>query len=114
MSEAAATAIIEVTGPTQRQLLIRRILGHNGLLISSATIVLILLMAVFAPLLSPYDPYQQDLTQRLIPPFWYERGDWAHPLGTDNLGRDYVTRVIYVARISLLVGFAVMALYCLI
>ena len=114
MSEATANAIIEVAGPTQRQLLIGRILGHKGLLISSATIVLILLMAVFAPLLSPYDPYQQDLTQRLIPPFWYESGDWAHPLGTDNLGRDYLTRVIYGARISLLVGFAVMGVSCLI
>ena len=65
-------------------------------------------MALLAPLLAPHDPYAQDLTRRLIPPIWYEKGTWAHPLGTDNLGRDYLSRTIYGARISLLIGLAVM------
>ena len=65
-------------------------------------------MALLAPLLAPYDPYAQDLVRRLIPPIWYEKGTWAHPLGTDNLGRDYLSRIIYGARISLLIGLSVM------
>ncbi len=113
MSDAAANAV-EVAGLSQRQLLWRRILGHKGLLISTALIALIALSAIFAPLLTPYDPYQQDLPVRLIPPLGFDGSVWAHPLGTDNLGRDYLTRVLYGGRISLLVGFAVMALSCLI
>ena len=63
------------------------------------------------PLLAPYDPYAQDLAnRRLIPPIWHEQGTWAHLLGTDNLGRDYLSRMIYGARISLLIGIAVMVI----
>ncbi len=65
-------------------------------------------MALAAPLLAPFDPYDQDLARRLIPPIWHGEGTWAHPLGTDMLGRDYLSRLIYGARISLLIGFAVM------
>ena len=114
MTDTTANAIIEVAAPTQRELLVRRILGHKGLLISTGILALITFVTVFAPLLSPYDPYQQDLPQRLIPPVWYEKGVWDHPLGTDNLGRDYLTRIMYGGRISLLVGFLVMALSCVI
>src|SRR5690606_30641989 len=55
-----------------------------------------------------HDPYAQDLTRRLVPPIWHEKGVWANPLGTDNLGRDYLSRILYGARISLLIGFSVM------
>ena len=57
-----------------------------------------------APLLAPHDPYQQDLLKRLVPPVWDSRGSWEHVLGTDHLGRDYLSRLIYGARISLLIG----------
>lgn len=67
-------------------------------------------LAVAAPLLAPYDPYAQDLTRRLIPPIWDDRGTWAHPLGTDPLGRDYLSRILYGGRISLLIGTSVMLL----
>jgi peptide/nickel transport system permease protein len=62
------------------------------------------LMAILAPLLSPSDPYDQDLSRRLIPPIWQARGGFAHLLGTDGLGRDYLSRLLYGARISLLIG----------
>ena len=114
MSEAAANLIAEIAAPSQRELLWRRIRAHKGLLIGASIIVLVALVAVFAPWLTPYDPYQQNLPERLIPPFWFEDGTWAHPLGTDSLGRDYLARLMYGARISLLVGFAVMVLSCLI
>jgi peptide/nickel transport system permease protein len=114
MSNAAIATAVEITGSSQRQLLLRRIMGHKGLLIAVGLLLFILFVSMFAPLLSPYDPYQQNLPERLIPPFWYEKGGWWHPLGTDNLGRDYLTRILYGGRISLLIGFAVMAVSCII
>jgi peptide/nickel transport system permease protein len=71
-------------------------------------LALIVFVALAAPLLAPHDPYAQDLARRLIPPIWHETGTWAHPLGTDMLGRDYLSRLIYGSRISLLIGFVVM------
>jgi peptide/nickel transport system permease protein len=59
---------------------------------------------VFAELLMPHDPFAQDLTRRLLPPFWMEGHDPAHLLGTDQLGRDYLSRLILGARISMLIG----------
>ena len=66
---------------------------------------MIALAALLAPLLTPYDPTFQDLGHRLVPPVWDARGSWSHPLGTDQLGRDYLARLIYGGRISLLIGF---------
>ncbi len=61
--------------------------------------------AVFAPVIAPYDPLQQDLRNAKMPPAWYEEGSIEHILGTDNLGRDLLSRLIYGARVSLTVGF---------
>jgi len=70
-------------------------------------IAMLLFMAVAAPLLAPHDPATQDLRGRLKPPVWSEKGTWNHLLGTDHLGRDVLSRVIYGSRVSLLVGTAV-------
>jgi peptide/nickel transport system permease protein len=85
-----------------------RILGHKGLMAGLILFAIIVLAALLAPLLAPHDPYAQDLTKRLLPPLWHDKGAWLHPLGTDNLGRDYLSRMLYGARISLLIGLAVM------
>ena len=82
----------------------RRIRGHQGMIIGSLIVLSVILVALLAPLLSPHDPYQQDLMKRLIPPVWDSRGSWEHILGTDHLGRDYLSRLFYGARISLLIG----------
>ena len=82
----------------------KRIQGHQGMIIGSLIVLLIILMALFAPFLAPHDPYQQDLLHRLNPPIWDSRGSSEHILGTDHLGRDYLSRLIYGARISLLIG----------
>jgi peptide/nickel transport system permease protein len=87
---------------------LRRVIGHPGLVAGLALLGLCVAMALLAPLLAPHDPYVQDLNRRLIPPVWYEKGVWAHPFGTDNLGRDYLSRTLYGARISLLIGLSVM------
>jgi len=60
--------------------------------------------AVFAAYLAPHSPTEGDITQRLIPPVWMERGDWDHPLGTDRFGRDVLSRIIHGSRISLIVS----------
>jgi peptide/nickel transport system permease protein len=62
-----------------------------------------LIVALFGPSLVPHDAFSQDLTHRLTPPAWLG-GDGGHWLGTDQLGRDYLARLVYGARISLLIG----------
>jgi len=105
---SAVIAAEELVAPSPGALLRRRVLGHTGLLIGAGVLAAVVFMALAAPLLAPYDPYDQDLARRLIPPIWHGEGTWAHPLGTDMLGRDYLSRLIYGSRISLLIGFAVM------
>jgi peptide/nickel transport system permease protein len=104
------TALTEITAEPIRPLpsLAQRMLANPALVIGLALVGAVTAMAALAPLISPYDPYAQDLTARLIPPFWHAKGSWDHALGTDNLGRDYLSRVIYGARISLLIGVSVM------
>lgn len=68
--------------------------------------------AIFAPWLAPYNPLKQDLRSAKIPPAWTERGDISHPLGTDNLGRDILSRIIYGSRVSLTVGFFGVLIAC--
>ncbi len=63
--------------------------------------------ALFAPLLVPHDPFAQDLGKRLLVPFWMEGSDPQHLLGTDQLGRDYLSRLIYGCRISMMIGITV-------
>jgi peptide/nickel transport system permease protein len=63
--------------------------------------------AIFAPLLVPHDPFAQDLGKRLLVPFWMEGTDPNHLLGTDQLGRDYLARLIYGCRISMMIGCSV-------
>ena len=76
--------------------------------LGAAIVAMVALMAVFAPLLAPHDPFAQDLSHRLVPPFWLPGSDPAHLLGTDQLGRDYLSRLIFGARYSMLIGlFAV-------
>jgi peptide/nickel transport system permease protein len=107
---SAVVAPEELLAPSPAALLRRRVLGHTGLLLGAAVLGVVLFTALAAPLLAPYDPYDQDLARRLIPPIWHAEGTWAHPLGTDMLGRDYLSRLVYGSRISLLIGFAVMVI----
>jgi peptide/nickel transport system permease protein len=91
---------------TPGQALRQRILNHQGIILGGLLLVFIILMALLAPVLAPHDPYQQVLLNRLKPPAWMVGGTWTHPLGTDHLGRDYLSRLMYGAQISLLIGVA--------
>ena len=64
----------------------------------------LVLCALLAPWLAPQSPTEGDLSAKLIPPVWMERGTWTHPLGTDRFGRDVLSRIIHGSRISLLVS----------
>lgn len=84
----------------------RRILAHKGIILGCFLLLIIILMAALAPVLAPHDPYHQVLLNRLKPPFWMTGGSWTHPLGTDHLGRDYLSRLMFGAQISLFIGLA--------
>ena len=72
--------------------------------VSLGIVTAFVLAALLAPLLAPADPYEQSLRLRFRPPVWEERGSWSHPLGTDRLGRDLLSRILYGARVSLAAG----------
>jgi len=73
--------------------------------IGLALFLVVVIAAVFAPQISPYDPLAQNLRDNKMPPAWNEGGNWNHIFGTDNLGRDSFSRIVYGARVSLTVGF---------
>ena len=70
---------------------------------SVTIIVTLIFVALFAPWLTPHDPINQSLADKLLPPFWQEAGSFEHVLGTDKFGRDVLTRLCYGARVSLIV-----------
>lgn len=80
------------------------------LVVLSWLIVLALLVAaVCSPQMAPHNPVRERLIDRLLPPAWGKDGEWRYLLGTDHLGRDVVSRIIYGSRVSLVVGFAAVA-----
>ena len=87
-----------------------RLLHHKGFTFGAAVLLAVAAMALLAPVLAPWDPYDQDLARRLIPPIWHDKGTWTHILGTDGLGRDYLSRLLYGARVSLLIGLSTMVI----
>ncbi len=107
---AATPGVAQILEPTPGAILRRRVFGHVGLVLGGAFLLLIVAMALLAPLLAPHDPLDQELARKLIPPIWHDspKATWAHPLGTDLFGRDYLSRLIYGSQISLLIGFAAM------
>src|SRR5260370_15576344 len=72
-------------------------------LIPVLILLLIAFVAVFADVLAPYDPQIGSLSLRYRPPAWQEGGSMAHPLGTDQVGRDMLSRLIFGARVSIIV-----------
>jgi ABC-type dipeptide/oligopeptide/nickel transport system permease subunit len=88
-----------------------RLLKHDkGGVFGMLVLLLLVICAVFAKQITPYDPSKQNLREGKIPPAWFAKGSgnvtpsWAHPLGTDPLGRDLLSRIIYGSRVSLTVG----------
>lgn len=110
MAEAAPSTTLDelYEDPTWRsrlgyvgRLLVRDKSGMLGVTL----FILIVIAAVFAPVIAPHDPLDQNLQVAKQPPAYQEGGSWEFPLGTDNLGRDMLSRIIYGTRVSLTVGF---------
>jgi peptide/nickel transport system permease protein len=101
------SAIVIAQDVIKQQLPARRRLPafrHLATLLGALIVGAAVLVAIFAPYLTPHDPFAQDLNLRLIPPVWMDGSQPTHLLGTDQIGRDYLSRLIYGARISMLIG----------
>jgi peptide/nickel transport system permease protein len=85
---------------------LKRLARRRTALVGLGVVVIVLLAALFAPWLSPFDPLEQDINQRLKEPGWQTAAGRIHVLGTDHLGRDILARVIFGSRIALVVGLS--------
>ena len=99
-----AAAIREVKTRSRREDFLRAFFSNRLAVFGTAVMAVFILMAVFAPVVAPYDPLDQNLPQKFDGP------SLAHPFGQDELGRDILSRVIYGARISLTAGLAAVAI----
>lgn len=99
MEETNERSFVETKPPvSETRRFIRVFFGRKVVIIGTAIIALLVFTAIFAPLLAPYDPYQVNTSASLL------NASRAHPLGTDSIGRDTLSRLIYGSRTSLLVG----------
>jgi len=90
----------------QASIVLPRRLRHGGFVIGATIVGLVAVAALVGPALVPHAPVAQDLLKRLVPPIWMDGGSAEHVLGTDQVGRDYLARLVYGARISLLIGLS--------
>ena len=89
---------------------LRRLLRRPAFALGASGLAIIVLVAAFAPLLTSHDPLKQDLMRSLVPPFWVDGGSLETPLGTDTLGRDIASRLLFGARNSLVIALFAVAL----
>lgn len=111
MTECVASRgpVAALNAPAKRRRISWARLGRSPVgLIGAVIVFLVIVSALFAPTLAPHDPAAMNVNARFLPPAWSPGGDWARPLGTDQLGRDILSRLLYGARISVLVGITSM------
>ncbi len=112
MAEQAKERAMAAEGPMplpvmrRRKGVLHKLVQNRGALAGLILLSGVAVMGIAAPLLAPYDPNNQDLSLRLVPPFQNS----AYPLGTDQLGRDIVSRLIFGSRVALMVGISVVLL----
>lgn len=88
--------------------------ANKGAVAGLIVIVIVLLLALFADLIAPHSPYLTEPANALKPPFWQQGGSLTYPLGTDAIGRDIFSRLVYGARLSLTIGISVVAISVLV
>lgn len=93
--------------PTSWRLVWREFRKNRLALLGGVVVLALVVVALAAPWIAPHDPAQINPFQRLQPPAWMAGGSWEYPLGTDHLGRDLLSRIIYGSRVSLAVGAVV-------
>jgi ABC-type dipeptide/oligopeptide/nickel transport system permease subunit len=110
----AGDVVLESAGapahPTERGRSLRRLWRLKWGLGAALVLLLIVLVTLAAPWLAPYSPVEVDIQHRLGPPAWMEGGKTDHWLGTDQIGRDLLSRMIYGGRVSLLIGVSAVAI----
>jgi peptide/nickel transport system permease protein len=97
------TASVTTQPPSRWAMGIKR--GGARLWVGGAIVLTLIIVALLAPWIAPHDPIEQDLLSAQLPPVWMQGGDAAYLLGTDSLGRDVLSRLIYAARVAVVVGF---------
>ena len=101
---AMATPEASPTRPAAGERSLRRLWRLKWGLAAALLLLVIVVVALAAPLIAPYSPVEVDIEHRLGPPAWMEGGRTDHWLGTDQIGRDLLSRMIYGGRVSLLIG----------
>ncbi|HEV8458366.1 MAG TPA: ABC transporter permease [Methylomirabilota bacterium] len=109
-SEAITVAPGRAAGEREWVMQLRRLIRRRTALFGLAVVAVAVLTAVLAPLVSPFDPLEQDIGQRLREPGWADGQGRVHPLGTDHLGRDILARIIFGSRVALVVGLAAVSI----
>ena len=103
------TEVLKMAAPPGPLLSFWRSFRENrGAVLGLAVVSFVVFIAIFANFLAPYNPLEQFRAVTKLPPIWAEGGNWAYPLGTDPLGRDMLSRILYGSRISLFIGLSVM------
>ena len=102
--------MVDKSGADGRSLIRRR--AGLKLWLSGGWLATLALAAILAPWIAPQDPLAQDLFAGRLPPFWVSGADAAYPLGTDSLGRDVLSRIMYGARLALLIALIAGTLTC--
>ena len=97
-------------GQSETWVFLRRLVRRRTALVGLVVVAAVVLAALLAPVLTPFDPLAQDISQRLKPPGWTNPEGRAHWLGTDHLGRDILGRILYGSRIALVVGLSAVAI----
>lgn len=96
--------------PSALRLFWRGFAENRGAVIGLGVMVVLAVLAIGAEIFAPHSPVEQFRESFLVPPVWQSGGSWSFPLGTDDVGRDIFSRLIYGARLSLMIGFSVVAL----
>src|SRR5690349_16913215 len=108
--DATLPAVSRPTAPPSPLLSFWRAFRENrGAVLGLGVVLIVIFVALFANLLAPHNPFEQFRDFTKLPPIWVEGGSWTYPLGTDALGRDMLSRLMYGSRISLFIGLSVMS-----
>jgi dipeptide transport system permease protein len=108
-TRTVASAVPELAPPSPLREFWSYFSANHGAVAGLVIVIAVLLMAAFANVIAPYPPDLTNSAVFLKPPAWQAGGSWAYPLGTDAIGRDILSRLIFGARLSLLIGIAVVA-----
>ena len=106
---AEAASVPGAPAPRVADATARRLLANRRVVLGGAVLLFFALAAVFAPLIAPHDPVEQDLMLQYVPPAWSDEAEPGYLFGTDNLGRDILSRLIHGARVALFVAVAAAA-----